>query len=72
MQVVQVLWYRPYKVTEAYTLLVQGEHWGDGTVFRPERFIDEEGRLSRDEHFIPFSVGKRVRAIHYPGSCIQK
>ena len=40
--------------------VLKGDHWGDGTSFRPERFIDEAGRVRRDEHFIPFSIGKRV------------
>ena len=37
----------------------QGDHWGDGEVFRPQRFLDEAGKVTKDEHFIPFSVGKR-------------
>ena len=43
-------------------MLSPGAHWGDGEVFRPERFLTEgEGvtEVRRDEHFIPFSVGKR-------------
>jgi cytochrome P450 len=39
--------------------MVQGDHWVDGLVFRPERFLDEAGAVRRDEHLIPFSVGKR-------------
>ena len=37
----------------------QGDYWGDGTTFRPERFIDESGNVKKDEHLIPFSIGKR-------------
>ena len=39
--------------------VLKGEHWGDGEVFRPERFLSASGQLRRDEHFIPFSTGKR-------------
>ena len=39
--------------------VMKGEHWGDGEVFRPERFLSASGQLRRDEHFIPFSTGKR-------------
>ena len=38
---------------------ILGDHWGDGEVFRPQRFLDEAGDVKKDEHFIPFSVGKR-------------
>ena len=41
------------------TELLKGDYWGDGTTFRPERFLDEEGQVKKDEHFIPFSIGKR-------------
>ena len=35
----------------------QGSHWEDGDEFKPERFLDEEGKVLRDEHLIPFSIG---------------
>ena len=39
--------------------ILKGDYWGDGTTFRPERFLDGEGRVRKDEHLIPFSIGKR-------------
>ena len=41
------------------TEILKGDYWGDGTTFRPERFLDGEGRVRKDEHLIPFSIGKR-------------
>ena len=37
----------------------QGPYWGDGEVFRPERFLDSSGCCKKDERLIPFSTGKR-------------
>ena len=41
------------------TEVLKGDYWGDGRTFRPERFLDGEGRVRRDDHLIPFSIGKR-------------
>ena len=31
----------------------------DGHRFRPERFLDAAGRVRKDDHLIPFSIGRR-------------
>merc|ERR1712107_105094 len=36
-----------------------GSYWGDGETFRPERFLDSEGKCKKDDHLIPSSIGKR-------------
>ena len=41
-------------------LIRKGEKWSRGSEFRPERFIGRQGRVERNENFIPFSVGKRA------------
>ena len=42
-----------------YAEVMKGEHWGDGEVFRPSRFLGEDGLVRRDERLMPFSVGRR-------------
>ena len=37
--------------------LLKGDHWGDGQNFRPDRFLDEEGKCKTDEWLVPFSIG---------------
>lgn len=32
--------------------------WGDPEIFRPERFLNEEGKVSYNEKFLPFGLGK--------------
>ena len=39
---------------------MKGSHWTDGDEFRPERFLDVEGKVIRDEHLIPFSIGETI------------
>lgn len=43
-----------------YNLFQDEEHWGDPEAFRPERFLDADGRFVRDEWLVPFGLGKRT------------
>ena len=33
--------------------------WGDPEVFRPERFLNDNGEFVKHPHVIPFGIGKR-------------
>jgi methyl farnesoate epoxidase/farnesoate epoxidase len=43
-----------------YSVNNSKKYWGDPEVFRPERFLDNQGCLMKDERLIPFGIGKRV------------
>lgn len=36
------------------------QHWGDPEVFRPERFLDDTGKIVNDSWFMPFGVGQYI------------
>ncbi|KAG4067785.1 hypothetical protein HA402_010471 [Bradysia odoriphaga] len=36
------------------------KYWGDPENFRPERFLNADGTLKKEERVIPCSIGKRV------------
>jgi len=46
-------------IQPVFAEILKGDYWIDGMTFRPERFLDDAGDVRRDEHFIPFSIGKR-------------
>ena len=45
-------------IPNIYAVHYDQDLWGDPENFRPERFIDKEGKLSRPEYLIPFSIGE--------------
>uniref|UniRef100_A0A0V0G3J2 Putative cytochrome p450 307a1-like protein n=1 Tax=Triatoma dimidiata TaxID=72491 RepID=A0A0V0G3J2_TRIDM len=42
-----------------YTLNMSTELWTEPEKFAPERFLSEDGRLIKPEHFLPFGGGRR-------------
>jgi len=46
-------------ITPLMVSILKGDHWKDGLVFNPERFLTPDGAVNKDEHLIPFSIGKR-------------
>lgn len=43
-----------------YALHHDEKYWGDPENFRPERFLDGDGKLIKHDCFLPFSAGPRV------------
>lgn len=47
-------------IVSLWAVLHDRDHWGDPEVFRPERFLDADGKFLKDEWMIQFGAGKRV------------
>jgi cytochrome P450 len=45
-------------IINLYGLHMDKKYWGDPEVFRPERFLDSQGNVKREEALIPFGIGK--------------
>ena len=43
-----------------YSVHMDPELWSDPDVFRPERFLDDEGRIVKKNFVIPFSLGENI------------
>ncbi|XP_055957962.1 cytochrome P450 2J2-like [Patella vulgata] len=47
-------------IPNADAVLTDDKIWGDADVFRPERFIDSNGKVIKKDELIPFSTGRRI------------
>ncbi|KAH8262402.1 hypothetical protein KR026_003094 [Drosophila bipectinata] len=55
-----------YDIPKNATILIglrsvhlDAKHWGDPLEFRPERFLNADGKCFKDEYFMPFGMGRR-------------
>ena len=39
-------------ITPIMTEVLKGDQWGDGQVFRPDRFLDADGNVVKNKHQI--------------------
>ena len=46
-------------ITPVMISILKGDHWENGMTFNPDRFLHKDGSVKKDEHLIPFSIGKR-------------
>ena len=45
-------------IVNLYSVLHDPEVFPEPKVLKPERFLDDEGKATRHEHWVPFSMGK--------------
>ena len=50
-------------IPDIYSIHMDPDLWENPEEFRPERFIDVEGKIQRPAHFIPFSIGEKCYSV---------
>ena len=50
-------------LSNIWAIHMDPRYWEDPEEFRPERFLNEDGNIKRQESFIPFSFGKQCHLI---------
>lgn len=46
-----------------YSVHMDKEYWGDPEVFRPERFLNKEGKIIYDDRILTFGFGMFVITV---------
>ena len=41
-----------------YYIMRDPDYWKDPDTFYPERFIGEDGKIIKEERFVPFGIGE--------------
>ena len=41
-----------------YYIMRDPDYWQNPDIFRPDRFLDSQGKIIKEDRFIPFGVGK--------------
>lgn len=44
-------------IANLYSAHIDEKYWDDPETFRPERFLDSDGKIQRKDAFVPFSTG---------------
>ena len=43
-----------------YSVHMDETYWKDPHVFRPERHLNDQGKVVKSDHFMPFGVGMKL------------
>lgn len=47
-----------YMMYSMYSIHMSPKHFDEPREFRPERFLDQKGHVTRPEAFLPFGIGE--------------
>ena len=50
-------------IPNLYSACMDSKYWKQPEQFKPERFLNEEGKIIKAEAFIPFSTGMHLRFL---------
>ena len=47
-------------IFNSFSVHMSDQHWREPKQFRPERFLDEDNKVTKPDAFIPFGIGSCI------------